>query len=86
MYLAHAYRGGRYDDARIWRMSPFVIVGPLVNALLIRSSLALADIAERIGENPAPHRTAAATIRSAMQEQLWDSRDARYYSRKPETR
>ncbi len=81
VYLAHAYRGGRYDDSRICRMSPFVIVGPLVNALLIRSSLALADMAELLGEDPEPHRGAASAIRRGMQEHLWDPQHARYYSR-----
>jgi glycogen debranching enzyme len=62
-------------------MSPFVIVGPLVNALLIRSSNALVAIADRIGEDPEPHRRAADAVRQAMQVQLWDPRHARYYSR-----
>jgi len=80
VYLADAYRGGRYDDGRICRMSPFVIVGPLVNALLIRSSLALAAIAELLGDDPEPHRGAASAIRHAMKEHLWDPQHARYYS------
>jgi len=81
VYLAHAYRGAGYDDTRICRMSPFVVAGPLVNALLIRSSQALARIAELLGEDPEPHSHAAAAVRMAMHDQLWDPHHQRYYSR-----
>ena len=62
-------------------MSPFVVAGPLVNALLIRSSQALARIAELLGEDPEPHRHDAAAVRTAMHDQLWDPHHERYYSR-----
>jgi len=81
VYLAHAYRGARYDDTRICRMSPFVVAGPLVNALLISSSQALARIAELLGEDPEPHRHDAAAVRTAMHDQLGDPHHERYYSR-----
>jgi glycogen debranching enzyme len=81
VYLAETYRRLGYDDARICATSPFVIVGPLVNALLIWSSLALAAIATLVGEDPAPHRRVASAVRRAMFKQLWDAEHGRYYSR-----
>jgi glycogen debranching enzyme len=81
VYLAETYRGLGYDDRRICAMSPFVIVGPLVNALLVTSSLALAEIAGLLGEDPSPHRSTADAVRRAMQAQLWDPEHGRYYSR-----
>ena len=81
VYLAEAYRRLGYDDARICAMSPFVIVGPLVNALLVWSSLAMAEIAALVGDDPAPHRRTAAEVRAAMASQLWDVEHGRYYSR-----
>ncbi|MEO8247449.1 MAG: hypothetical protein ABI622_10065 [Chloroflexota bacterium] len=81
VYLAHAYRGAGYDDERICRMSPFVVAGPLVNALLIRSSQALASIAQLLDEDPEPHRLAAVAVRKAMHDHLWDPLQRRYYSR-----
>jgi len=81
VYLADAYRRLGYDDARICAMSPFVIVGPLVNALLIWSSLAMAEMAVLVGDDPTPHRRAASTVRAAMSKHLWDAGHRRFYSR-----
>jgi len=50
-------------------------------ALQPRSSLALAAIAELVGDDPKPRWEVASAIRHAMQQQLWDSRHVRYYSR-----
>lgn len=81
VHLAQAYRNLGYDDGRICATSPFVIAGPLVNALLVSSSLALAEIARLLGEDPAPHVGRADGVRRAIETQLWDSDHRRYYSR-----
>lgn len=81
VYLASAYRSLHYADAAICDQTPFLIVGPLVNAVLVWSSLALAEIAQAIGEDPEPHRAAASRVRRATQRWLWDRQDQRYYTR-----
>ncbi len=81
VYLAAAYREVEYDDERLCRSSPFVVAGPLLNAILIWSSVALARIAHLIGDDPQSHVTRAATVRDGIQSSLWHAEDARYYSR-----
>ncbi|MDQ3691532.1 MAG: hypothetical protein M3406_16175 [Chloroflexota bacterium] len=81
VYLAAAYREVGYDDRTICERSPFVVVGPLFAALHLWSSLALAKIAEIVGDDPAPHRVGAAAIRRGMSEALWDEADGRFYTR-----
>lgn len=81
VFLAKAYGGAGYDDERICRMSPFVVAGPLVNALLIWSSQAMAELALLLGEDPGPHHAAAAAVRKALLLHLWDTDDRRFYSR-----
>jgi hypothetical protein len=81
VYLAAAYRETGYDDARIAREGPFLVAGPLFNAIFGWSSLALAEIADELGEDGAPHRQHAQRIREAMLTHLWDADDRRFYTR-----
>jgi hypothetical protein len=75
------YRAAGYDDERICEFTPFVVAGPLVNALLVWSSLALAEIARLVGDDPEPHLKTAALLRAGIEAQLWDPDHRRYYVR-----
>jgi glycogen debranching enzyme len=69
VHLAGTYRDGGYaDDGG----SAFLIEDPLFNAIWLWSAHALAEIAERIGEDAGPFREAAAGIHAALLERLWD--------------
>lgn len=65
-WLAERYRDHQCDDAD--EDYPFLFEDPLFNTLLAVSELALADIANEIGEDPAPHRHRAAKIAAALNE------------------
>jgi hypothetical protein len=71
LYLLTLEREADYDDARVVATSPFLIVDPLFNALLLWSEHALTEIAELIGADSEPHRTAACQIHEALIGKLW---------------
>ncbi|MGH3378972.1 MAG: MGH1-like glycoside hydrolase domain-containing protein, partial [Actinoallomurus sp.] len=82
--LAEHYRDLGYDDRRLAAEHPFTVEDPLFNAILLDGELCLAEIARRLGQDPAPHRTAAKAIHHALLARLWDedlgtfvARDAR---------
>ena len=66
VFLAARYRDSGYDDRRLARRVPFLVAGPLFNAIYLWSTHALAEIAEVIGADPAPHREAAQQIHEAL--------------------
>jgi hypothetical protein len=67
--LAREYRDSGYaDDGR----GQFLIEDPLFNAIWLWSAHALVEIAELIGEDPGPHREAAARIHEGLVSRLWD--------------
>ena len=68
--LAADYRDGGYAD-RPGTLS-FVVEDPGVNALLIASEHALAEIARNVGADPRPHRARAARLTAALLDRLWD--------------
>ena len=67
LFIAAAYRDSGCDDRA---PHPFRIEDPGFNALLARSELALATIAELAGTSPEPHLDRAAAIGTAL-ERLW---------------
>ena len=69
VHLARTYRDGGYADDG---SSQFLVEDPLFNAIWLWSTHALAEIAEWIGEDPAPHRLAAARIHDGLMNRLWD--------------
>jgi glycogen debranching enzyme len=69
VHLARVYRDGGYADDG---SSQFLVEDPLFNAIWLWSTHALAEIAELIGEDPAPHRAAASRIHSGLMGRLWD--------------
>lgn len=81
VFLAATYRQVGYDDTRIAKVSPFLTIGPLFNAIFLWSCLALAEIASELGGDGGPHRAMADGLRSAMQRQLWDPERQRFFSR-----
>lgn len=69
VHLARAYRDAGYaDDGR----AQFLVEDPLFNAIWLWSTHALVEIAEWIGEDPGPHREAAARIHDGLVSRLWD--------------
>jgi glycogen debranching enzyme len=69
VHLARSYRDSGYADDG---SSQFLIEDPLFNAIWLWSTHALAEVAALIGEDPAPHRAAAARIHDALMTRLWD--------------
>ena len=67
--LVREYRDGGYAD-RLDTLR-FCVLDPLMNAVYAWASLALAEIAVRVGDDPAPHRTRAAQLTEAIQKHLW---------------
>ena len=78
VYLAAAYRETGYDDARLVETVPFLIADPLFNAIHLWSTHALAEIAEVVGADPAPHREDAQRIHDALLSELWDPATRRF--------
>jgi neutral trehalase len=69
--LALAYREHGYDDAWAHDEAEFAMVDPMFNTLWAASEQALAEIAERLQLDPAPHLDSAARITAALQDRLW---------------
>lgn len=67
--LVREYRDGGYrdrlDDLR------FCVLDPLTNAVFARACLALAEIAVRLGADPAPHRVRAEQLTASIEQHLW---------------
>ncbi|HEY4190801.1 MAG TPA: trehalase family glycosidase [Candidatus Limnocylindrales bacterium] len=72
VYLAAAYRDTGYDDARLLDTVPFLVAGPLFNAIHLWSTHALAEIAMVVGADPTRHREDAQRIHDALLSELWD--------------
>jgi glycogen debranching enzyme len=78
--LALAYRDSGYRDGGLAGPHPFLVECPAFNALYAGAELALADIAEEIGADPAPHRGRAAAITRAMVERLYDPETGMFHA------
>jgi hypothetical protein len=78
VFLAARYRDSGYDDAKLLETVPFLVAGPMFNAIHLWSTHALVEIAEIVGADPAPHREKAAGIHQALIDELWDP-DARRF-------
>jgi Mannosylglycerate hydrolase MGH1-like glycoside hydrolase domain len=78
VYLVVTYRDAGYDDTTLLAGSPFLIQGPLFNAIWRWSADALAEIARLVGDDPAPHHADARRIRQAILDQLWDRNGQRF--------
>jgi hypothetical protein len=78
VFLAANYREASYDDARLLETAPFLVAGPLFNAIYLWSTHALVEIAEIVGADPAPHREDAARIHAGLLDELWDPDTGRF--------
>ncbi|HWT25735.1 MAG TPA: trehalase family glycosidase [Solirubrobacteraceae bacterium] len=76
--LAERYRERGYEDGDLRAWSPFLVEDPLFNALYLAGAHALAEIAARVGADPAPHRAAAERIHAALVDRLWDEEHGRF--------
>jgi hypothetical protein len=83
--LASAYRDHGYDDDWVRAEGEFLVVDPGFNALWAWSELALAEIAEHLGADPAPHRTEADRISDAMVGALWQDQRGIFFARDART-
>lgn len=79
LWLVEHFRGLGWDTARLHDASPFQVVDPGFNAILIRSCADLADLAEGLGEEAlaAENRAFAARGLAAM-EGLWSDAHGQY--------
>jgi hypothetical protein len=78
VFLAARYRDSGYDDRVLADTVPFVMAGPLFDAIHLWSTHALAEIASIVGADPRPHREAAGRIQAAMLRELWDPASRRF--------
>lgn len=79
LWLVEHFRALDWDTARLHDASPFQIVDPGFNAILIRSAADLADLADSLGEagHAAENRAYAARGIAAM-ESLWSEEHGQY--------
>jgi glycogen debranching enzyme len=80
--LVQGFRALRWDNARLHDASPFRVVDPGFNAILIRSAADLADLAGALGEREvaAENRRFAVTGLAAL-ERLWSPDHGQYLCR-----
>lgn len=82
LYLVQLFRSLGWDNARLHEASPFKVVDPGFNAILIRSMADLADLAEELGE---PEIARANRERAekglAALESLWSEAHGQYLCR-----
>ncbi|MGL4234803.1 MGH1-like glycoside hydrolase domain-containing protein [Tabrizicola sp.] len=82
LWLVEHFRSLNWDTAKLHDASPFQVVDPGFNAILIRACADLADLAEALGDAAlaAENRSFAAKGQAAM-ESLWSERDGQYLCR-----
>src|SRR5438552_11514361 len=79
LWLVQHFRGLGWDNARLHDASPFQIVDPGFNAILIRACVDLADLAEALGEMEiANDNRARAEKGLAAIERLWSEAHGQY--------
>lgn len=82
LWLVEHFRALHWDNARLHDASPFRIVDPGFNAILIRSAADLAALAEALGEGTvAAENRALATRGAAAMESLWSEDHGQYLCR-----
>jgi hypothetical protein len=79
LWLVQRFRSLGWDNGRLHDASPFLVVDPGFNAILIRSCADLADVAEALGEHAiaAENRARAARGLAAL-ERLWSAAHGQY--------
>lgn len=80
IYLVQLFRSLGWDNTKLHDASPFQIVDPGFNAILIRSCADLADLADELGETEIAARNRAfAKKGAAAMEALWSEADSQYF-------
>lgn len=85
VYLALAYRELDYDDTQLIDRSPFLLEGPLFNAIYLWSIHALAEIAQVVDADSRPHKESARRVHDAMLDALWSDEAGRFVARDART-
>ncbi|MEX1181247.1 MAG: trehalase family glycosidase [Cucumibacter sp.] len=82
LWLVQHFRAHGWDNAKLHDASPFQVIDPGFNAILIRSCADLADLAEALGETEvaAANRARAAAGLAAI-ESLWSEAHGQYLCR-----
>jgi hypothetical protein len=83
--IAEAYRDGGYQDTDLVERQPFVVECPGFNAINAAAEVALAQIAEAVGEDPVPHRERAARITGALVDRLYNPDTGMFHARDART-
>lgn len=79
IWLVQHFRSHGWDNARLHDASPFRVVDPAFNAILIRSCSDLAWVAETLGETAIAARSRDQSARGAAAlETLWSERHGQY--------
>ncbi|OEO33246.1 hypothetical protein VW23_007605 [Devosia insulae DS-56] len=82
LYLVQLFRSLGWDNARLHDASPFKVVDPGFNAILIRSAMDLAALADELGEPELAARNRARAENSlAALETLWSDKHQQYLCR-----
>jgi hypothetical protein len=82
LWLVGRFRALRWDNSRLHDASPFQVIDPGFNAILIRSCSDLAALAERLGESEIAARNRAFAARGlAALEGLWSEPHGQYLCR-----
>ena len=82
LWLLERFRGLAWDTERLHDASPFRVVDPGFNAILIRACSDLADLAEALGETEIARRNRAFADRGVeAMEGLWSSAHGQYLCR-----
>ena len=79
--LARAYRSQDYLDKRLAERHLFLVECPAFNAIVGAAEHALAEIAQVVGQDPAPHRARAAEITRALVARLYDPATGIFHAR-----
>jgi glycogen debranching enzyme len=82
LWLVQHFRGLDWDNAKLHDASPFQVIDPGFNGILIRSCLDLAALAESLGEAEiAQANRARAEVGLAAMQSLWSEAHRQYLSR-----
>lgn len=79
IWLVQTFRASEWDNAKLHDASPFRLVDPGFNAILLRSCDAVAQLAETFGETDIAEQSRAFVDRGiAAMEHLWDDEFGQY--------
>lgn len=79
IFLIDLFRSCKYDDARIFKETPFAIQDVLFNSMLIRSNEGLIHLAEILGEDSSEIKAWNKKTIAALNQKCWSKEDEFYY-------